>query len=318
MDPINKLIIAWHVGGGGSKDARSFLTQLKGRLPGKFQLTTDSLKHYIKLVPEVFEDIDFATVKKRDPNEERARLAAERKGLPYHPPRRPKDAPPPEKQPPAVHLGSPEPSLITTNHIEAFFTKFRTDMGRMTRRGTTMSKKIENLRRSIALYVFHHNFVKRHHSLRNKTPAEFSGIDDSAWTWGDFIEILDDFRAAKKAMLPKEIKCKPNTSKNIPETSTKFAGGITVFHNIKQDTSKLHRPTCKHLRNDPAREGKLGGGVKHFCEDINSAMALAERLTPGFVTECKVCLGSYSTLGYQRPERRAQGSSSGRQITDNR
>jgi IS1 family transposase len=301
IDADTKLIIAWHLGGRAREDARPFMRDLSGRLAGRIQLTTDSLMAYPDAVAEAFDDIDYATIKKRSAEEEELRLQAELTGKPYRPRfrRRKDDNGMVEKDLPVHHLGTPDDARATTNHIEAFFTQLRKDLARMTRRATTISKSLQNLERTFALYVFHHNFVKRHTSLNKLTPAQAAGIDDSKWEWCDFIVFLDDIwerrRTAKRS--PAEVEAKDDR----PLVNVRAEGPFCVCHSKWNKTAKVHLSRCAHLRTQPGREGKKGLGAKLYCDSVEEARSLAEELAPGRVTDCKVCLGTYNVKDYLGP-----------------
>jgi len=51
---------------------------------------------------------------------------------------------------------------------------------RFTRLTNAFSKKVENLKASLALYFAHYNFMRVHSSLR-MTPARQAGITNNIW-----------------------------------------------------------------------------------------------------------------------------------------
>jgi hypothetical protein len=57
---------------------------------------------------------------------------------------------------------------------------------RLTRLTNAFSKRVENLRASIALHFAYYNFIRRHFSL-NTTPAIASGIANRIWSVEDLI-----------------------------------------------------------------------------------------------------------------------------------
>jgi hypothetical protein len=264
-------------------------------------------------VADAFDEIDYATVKKTSPEEEEARLKAELAGKPYRPSFRKRGATEhrAEKEPPVHHLGNPDDKFATTNHIESFFTQVRKDLARMSRRATTISKCVENLNRAFSLYVFHHNFVKRHYSLSNMTPAEASGIDDSKWEWDDFIDLLDDFWRARREYR-KALKGAGQEAAEIQQDAQASEidrhdgdgdGPFCVYHAVSAKYAKIHSANCVHLRSHPGRGERKWPAQKLRCESIEAARALAEQLAPLRVTECKICLGEYSSLKYLGPKR---------------
>lgn len=61
-----KLIVSWYVGGRAYEDARAFMEDLKERLAGRIQLTTDGHAAYVAAVGLTFKrgDIDWAQLQK--------------------------------------------------------------------------------------------------------------------------------------------------------------------------------------------------------------------------------------------------------------
>ena len=62
-------------------------------------------------------------------------------------------------------------------------------MRRFTRLTNAFSKKVENLKHSVALHFMHYNFAKVHQTLR-VTPAMEAGIADHVWTLEEIAELL--------------------------------------------------------------------------------------------------------------------------------
>jgi hypothetical protein len=60
---------------------------------------------------------------------------------------------------------------------------------RLTRLTLGFSKKLENLKYSVALSIAHYNFCRIHASLRGQTPAIAAGLTDHVWS---VIELLTE------------------------------------------------------------------------------------------------------------------------------
>jgi len=60
------------------------------------------------------------------------------------------------------------------------------NMRRITRLTNAFSKKIENLRATVALHFAHYNFMRVHRSLR-VTPAMEAGLTDHVWGWEELL-----------------------------------------------------------------------------------------------------------------------------------
>jgi len=57
----------------------------------------------------------------------------------------------------------------------------RTSLRRFTRLALGFSKKLDNLKATVALYIAWYNFCRVHQTLR-RTPAMAAGITDHVWT----------------------------------------------------------------------------------------------------------------------------------------
>jgi hypothetical protein len=71
--------------------------------------------------------------------------------------------------------------MATTAHAERTNLSARTFTRRFTRCTLGYSKKIENLRHAVALFVWHFNFVRKH-SAHCQTPAQAVGLTLDAMT----------------------------------------------------------------------------------------------------------------------------------------
>jgi len=69
--------------------------------------------------------------------------------------------------------GKPDRKLISTSFVECHNLTLRMNNRRFTRLSTGYSKKLENLKHSLALYFFHYNFCRIHHTLRVTPAMEF-------------------------------------------------------------------------------------------------------------------------------------------------
>jgi len=160
----SKLIISSLVAKRNGENTDAFLSDLKRRMDGEFQLTTDGSHFYCKGgVRRVFgNSIDYATEIKYfgTPVAYANRRLLGIKRLP--------------------RIGSPDMSVATTCHCERTNLSVRTFTRRFTRCTIGYSKKLENLRHAVALLVAHFNFC-RIHSAHGMTPARAAGITDHTW-----------------------------------------------------------------------------------------------------------------------------------------
>jgi transposase-like protein/IS1 family transposase len=168
VDKRSKLIINLLVGKRTRENAEQFLTDLKRRMDSRpFQLTTDNWPIYsghTGSVRAVFgKDVNYATETKvfARPAEflPRRLIAIKRKR----------------------QIGEPDMAAATTCHAERTNLSFRQFTKRFARCTLGYSKKLENMKRAVALFVWHFNFV-RVHSAHGRTPAQEAGLVSKAFS----------------------------------------------------------------------------------------------------------------------------------------
>ena len=86
-------------------------------------------------------------------------------------------------------LGQPDIDKICTSHVERQNLNIRLFNRRFTRLTLGYSKKIENLRHSVALFVCFWNFCWKHTTTK-QTPAQASKLTDHAWTVQELIDAV--------------------------------------------------------------------------------------------------------------------------------
>ena len=170
IDADTKLVLSWLVGRRDAEDAMIFMRDVAARLTHRVQLTTDGLRAYLEAVDTAFADqIDYAMlVKLFGPAPEAART----RGRPH-----------------TVISGAPDPQHVSTSYIERQNLTMRMGMRRFTRRTNGFSKKLENLKRAVALHYMHYNFVRIHKTLR-VTPAVEAGLEQRLWDLDDILSLL--------------------------------------------------------------------------------------------------------------------------------
>jgi len=169
IEARTKLVISYLVGKRGAVDAMDFIKDLSLRVRGRLQLTTDGLPTYLAAVEENFgADIDFAQLVKV-----------------YG---KPKEAGPDWYGPPEVIAtiptpisGHPDPWLISTSYVERANLSVRTHLRRFVRLTNGHSKKLDNLKACVNIYMAWFNLCRVHSTLR-VTPAMESGLTDHVWT----------------------------------------------------------------------------------------------------------------------------------------
>jgi IS1 family transposase len=161
VDHRSKLILNWLVGKRTTENANQFLFDLKARVTSRLQLTTDNWTAYsgsAGSVQRVFgDDVDYATETKCFGKRQEF-LPLRLIGIRRH-----------------RRIGNPNMAIATTCHAERTNLTARLFTKRFTRCTLGYSKKLENLRHAVALFVWHYNFV-RTHSAHGFTPAFAAGV----------------------------------------------------------------------------------------------------------------------------------------------
>ena len=165
FDPTSKLVVAYIVGKRDAETTLAFLRQLRARIAGHIQLSTDAFVCYEDAVETVFGGTaDYAQVEKRYGPALGADGGVYQTVL-------------------GVSLtersGRPDPNRICTSYVERHNGTIRQQVRRFTRKTLCFSKKLQNLRAAMALYVAHYNFCRIHGSLR-MSPAMAIGLTPRA------------------------------------------------------------------------------------------------------------------------------------------
>lgn len=176
MDATTKLLISYGVGKRNRLTTHRFIADLRARVLGRPQISTDAFHMYPDAIETYFgPDVDFATVEKSYTTPH-APDAARR----YSPGRI-------RSMTKTVLQGSPEYGKISTSYVERQNLTMRMQMRRFTRLTSGFSKKLRNLEAAVSLYVAWFNFCRVHETLR-VTPAMETGLTDHVWS---IAELLD-------------------------------------------------------------------------------------------------------------------------------
>ena len=182
MAKNEKLIINYRVSKRTGEDTAEFLEDLKSRMGCRFQFTTDGFRGYCAVhgsggaVERILGDsCDYATETKQFKRDQNFGGASR-----YY-------APKLVRIKRKARFGSPDMSQATTCHAERTNLSLRTFTRRFVRRTINFSKKVENHRHAVALFVAHFNFCRVHKSL-GMTPARAAGLTDHTWTVKELIE----------------------------------------------------------------------------------------------------------------------------------
>lgn len=133
------------------------------------------------------------------------------------------------------------------------------------------------------------------------TPAIKAGIEDTRWTWEDFIKLVEEAQALRKAdldvvRLAEKMEREQEEVIRLPAPRSAEPSRFTVMYSVSHKYAKIHLTSCKHLRDTPERQSRKGDSHKFQCETFEAAENLAHDFVPDEVEVCKVCLGSYHRL----------------------
>jgi IS1 family transposase len=181
IDADTKLVPSWLVGLRDAYHAHEFMNDLKSRLAGRIQLTTDGHKLYLWAVEDAFgREVDYGMLVKLYGVE----MGTERR---YSPAKC-------LSAEPRVMQGNPDVSKISTSYVERQNLTMRMSMRRFTRLTNGFSKKVENHMYAIALHFMYYNYARPHKTLANpypRTPAMAAGVTNRIWTVGDIVRLVD-------------------------------------------------------------------------------------------------------------------------------
>jgi len=185
LDADSKMIVSYMVGDRDAETASYFMDDLRERVDGRMQLTTDGHKSYLDAVAGAFHDraIDYAMLVKLYVD-----LGARGPERKYSP-----DPCIGAVKRPIV--GKPDERHVSTSYVERMNLNMRMGMRRFTRLTNAFSKKIDNHIHALSLYFVWYNFCRIHKSLR-VTPAMAAGLSDTVRDM-EWIVALIDARAKK-------------------------------------------------------------------------------------------------------------------------
>jgi len=175
LDADTKLVPCFHVGRRTWTDTAIFIDDLRSRILNRPQITTDAFAAYYGSIRRAFDSqVDYAQLFKVFASETNAGRGR------YSPPEMVRS----EKE---VLIGDPDPEHVSTSFVERQNLSVRMECRRFTRLTNAFSKKLANLKASVALHYAHYNFVRIHRTLR-MTPALAASVTNRLWSVGELIE----------------------------------------------------------------------------------------------------------------------------------
>jgi IS1 family transposase len=179
IDARSKLVFSVLVGGRDGEYAYEFLSDVRSRIDGRFQLTSDGFVGYLQAGKDALGDtVDYAMLIKtygapRGEGNERRYSPAEVTRV--------------RKQ---RISGNPNLATASTSYVERQNLTMRMHMRRFTRLTNGFSRKIENHVNAISLHFAYYNLVKVHKTLR-MSPAMAAGVTDRLWDMADLVAVVE-------------------------------------------------------------------------------------------------------------------------------
>ena len=193
MDSTGKAILSWLIGKRNTRNTIAFCEDVRRRVLGNPEISTDGFAPYIRAVDEAFD----GTASHGIVDKQEVIIAKGPDAVKYY-----------AKQV-LVKVErtaiSGNPNKISTSFIERQNLTLRMSQRRLTRLSNGFSKKYENHCAAVALYAVHYNFCRVHESLRI-TPAMQLGITDHVWSVSELVqaaltgEIQDRVRGAHQGL----------------------------------------------------------------------------------------------------------------------
>jgi hypothetical protein len=159
-------------------DRAAFATELRARVVGAPQITTDGHKAYLEAIERAFgARVRYAQILKEYRGDEAG--GASRDDVRYSRGRV-------KRSVKRIILGAPDETRISTSYVERSNLTTRMGMRRFTRLTNAFSKRLENLRAAVALHFAHYNLCRVHQTLR-VTPAMEAGVTDRVWSLDELV-----------------------------------------------------------------------------------------------------------------------------------
>jgi IS1 family transposase len=176
MAGSQKAIISWGVGKRNTDSTMDFLHDLRSRVIGQPEISTDGFHPYRMAIRDAFGvSASHGIIVK---TYSVTHLVKEAQGR-YSP----AAVVAVERQ---VVSGDPD-QYVSTSYVERQNLSLRMGQRRFTRLTNGFSKKLDNHVAAVALYVAHYNLCRVHEALKT-TPAKALGVADRAWSIGALID----------------------------------------------------------------------------------------------------------------------------------
>src|ERR1700730_13781106 len=176
ISATHKAVISYVVGKRDGTYTQELADDMRTRILNRPQITADGYAPYIGAIERAFgRDVDFATITKKYVGDSNLPDAAHR-----HSPGHVSGV---ER---TLIRGRPDPEFISSSYVERFNLSSRMQMRRCTRLTNGFSKKLENHRAAISLWIAFYNLCRVHETLRC-TPAMALGVADHVCLIGELV-----------------------------------------------------------------------------------------------------------------------------------
>ncbi|MEQ1812217.1 MAG: IS1 family transposase [Terricaulis sp.] len=174
MADTSKAIVSYVTGKRDHANTRRFIRDLRARVLGAPEISTDGFRPYPGIIEDVFgDDCRYGVMVKNyaSPGE----VEASRRYAPAE-----------VVSVTKTHVIG-RSTRISTSYVERQNLSLRTSQRRFTRLALGYSKKLDNHRAAVSLYVTHFNLCRVHMALRT-TPGMALGVSDHVWTVAELVE----------------------------------------------------------------------------------------------------------------------------------
>ena len=175
LDATRKAIISYRTGKRTADNTVEFASDVRARILGRPQISSDGFSPYVDAIEWAFgSEVDYGQIVKvyeGEPGPTAARRYSPGWVVDVRK---------------ATIAGAPDRAKISTSYVERSNLSLRMGCRRFTRLTNAFSKKPQNHKAAVALYVAHYNLCRVHEALRI-TPAMALGVTDHIWTIGELV-----------------------------------------------------------------------------------------------------------------------------------
>jgi len=200
IDADSKLIIAWEYGGKGADRAVDLLRDVRGRITGPVDISTDGLSSYTEAINLVMG---------RDDLKGYVQSVSVPSAPGMHDHKR-------------IIRGDDSLQIedFNTSIVERMNLTMRMGMKRMTRRTNALSKSAPHFVYAVSIYLVYYNWIRPHRTLTERrrgletTPAMAAGLAERPFTWEGLLDYIDSSQPPPKKRGPYKNHTRPKAREN--------------------------------------------------------------------------------------------------------